>query len=691
MMAYLLLALCASGASASVDMDRGANPIRKIVTLMQDMQKEIEAEGAKEQALYDKFQCFCNGGAAELAKTSADAGAAAESLASKAEEEKAEKSGLEGDLTKHQSDRSAATADLAKATAIRGKESSEYDADIADQKSNFEAISGAIPALEKGLGGASSFLQSPGNKKQLRRAVEMAQSISGFETKTMTAFLESSDSSSSPGSDQIVGILKSMSDEMQASIKSTDAAEVEAAKGFAELKSAKDKEIELASEAIEAKTKRVGELAVSVVQSEDGAEDSAKEKANADKTLSTLDEQCKTKAAEHDAKSKTRAEEVAAISQAISILNDDDALDVFKKAGASSLVQVSKGQTGFLQTAKGPQKLSKAQAIVAKLHKSHAMAFLSYTMQQQLRSANKGAVDFGAITKMIENMIGVLSAEQADDAKHKTWCQGELASSADESAANQEKIASLTSTIAEAADEIATLGEDIAAHTASIASLDKDVATATEQRKAEHGEYLEAVALTEAAIQLIGKAKNRLQKFYNPALYVEAPKVELSAEDAIVSKLSFVQVKAVKLADAPETPPALYQTKSPKSGGVMALMDMLTGDLKTSLGEAEHNEKTAQSDYTELMSESQASRAADGKSVTDKSAAKADLEGKLVALKESQHLTMQEAQNIAGYIAELHGSCDFILDNFQLRSDARTSEIEGLKNAKAVLAGASYN
>merc|ERR1719217_210054 len=135
---------------------------------------------------------------------------------------------------------------------------------------------------------------------------------------------------------------------------------------------------------------------------------------------------------------------------------------------------------------------------------------------------------------MIESMIGVLTVEQADDTKHKTWCQSELASSADESAANQEKIASLNSNIAESSDEIATLGEDIAALTASIAGLDKDVATATEQRKEEHAEYLETVSLTEAAIQLMGKAKNRLNKFYNPALYVAPKKEELTMEEKIV-------------------------------------------------------------------------------------------------------------------------------------------------------------
>merc|ERR1719443_2655293 len=119
-------------------------------------------------------------------------------------------------------------------------------------------------------------------------------------------------------------------------------------------------------------------------------------------------------------------------------------------------------------------------------------------------------------------------------------------------------------------------------------------------------------------------------------------------------------------------------------------MDMLVGELKTSLGEAQHEEKTAQADYTELMADSEATRASDSKSITDKSAAKAELESKLVELKENKALTMQDLQNLAAYIAEVHGSCDFILENFKLRADARTNEMESLKNAKAVLAGASY-
>merc|ERR1719195_2150022 len=43
-----------------------ANPIRKVVTLLQAMQKKVAAEGIKEKELYEKFQCYCNGGTKDL-------------------------------------------------------------------------------------------------------------------------------------------------------------------------------------------------------------------------------------------------------------------------------------------------------------------------------------------------------------------------------------------------------------------------------------------------------------------------------------------------------------------------------------------------------------------------------------------------------------------------------------------------
>merc|ERR1719379_121311 len=87
----------------------------------------------------------------------------------------------------------------------------------------------------------------------------------------------------------------------------------------------------------------------------------------------------------------------------------------------------------------------------------------------------------------------------------------------------------------ELADSISDTETTVADLTDGIKALDKDVATATEQRKEEHADYLETIQLTETGVQLMEKAKNRLQKFYNPSLYKAPPKKEMSMEDKILS------------------------------------------------------------------------------------------------------------------------------------------------------------
>merc|ERR1719511_537852 len=43
-----------------------ANPIRRVVTMLQMMGKKISAEGVKEEELHKKFQCHCKKSGADL-------------------------------------------------------------------------------------------------------------------------------------------------------------------------------------------------------------------------------------------------------------------------------------------------------------------------------------------------------------------------------------------------------------------------------------------------------------------------------------------------------------------------------------------------------------------------------------------------------------------------------------------------
>merc|ERR1719272_1208656 len=197
---------------------------------------------------------------------------------------------------------------------------------------------------------------------------------------------------------------------MSAELKEAVADEDKATAGFNDLKASKNKEVEVATEAIETKTGRSGEIAVSVVQTADGLEDTQNELADTQKFVQQLEQECATKEQEFAARQKLRAEEVSAISQAIGILNDDDALDVFKKAAASALVQDG---VGFLQQSSSlASKVHKAQAILARAASkanSRQLDLLLFTLNSKLKLGAKGhSQGLESVIKMIDDMVVLL-------------------------------------------------------------------------------------------------------------------------------------------------------------------------------------------------------------------------------------------------------------------------------------------
>merc|ERR1719201_2732703 len=213
---------------------------------------------------------------------------------------------------------------------IREKEKAEFAAATGEQKDDLDALTGAIAAIEKGMG---SFLQTPAAGRAVR-AVKKATTVDDYEKDEEVAFLQGKQNPCgdySAASGEIMGILKAMRDEMDKDPNGAVAAEDEAAAGFEELAAAKNSEISAASSAIESKTVRSGELAVATTTMADDIEDTTAEMKETQAFVANLAVQCATKKKEWAERQKMRAEEVSAISEAIKILNDDDALDLFKK------------------------------------------------------------------------------------------------------------------------------------------------------------------------------------------------------------------------------------------------------------------------------------------------------------------------------------------------------------------------
>jgi len=705
MVKYILLLSFLCGVSVAVQ-QRG-NPIRKIITLMQRMQSEVEAEGEKEKELHEKFSCYCKTTEASLTKTIEDANANIDTLSAKLKAESAEKSQITQELTDHKKDRVAAKADLEEATQLRGKEAEEFAAMKADSETNIAAMAAAIPAIEKGMSGAV-LLQMPQCHK-LKEIVSHATSMDSIDQHDLLAFLEGGSSSdeysSGAGSGQVLGILKQMKEEFEANLKGAVETEDAALAGFAELKASKEKEIEVATESIETKMVRSGELAVSISQAKDGLEDSTSEVEDTEKALDSLKNQCEAKEKEYSQSKKDRAQEMEALSAAISVLNDDDALALFQKTLPDETVQ--EGATSFLQRSMTSHHASRAVkaedvlASVANKFQSPQLNIMLTQLKSKVRlSGTSGTHKFKEIVKMIDDMVKLLAKQQDEDDKQKEWCRGELEKADDEQVAAKTEVERFQTGVEEVTDAIEQLADEIKVIKKQITDLDYTVAEATVQRKEEHSQFQETLTAQEATIALIAKAKKKLEKIYKPALIQKpvqpVPKPVDDADPETLDGFSFVQVKAHSwsLEDATDSSATDTETntkareRAGKSGGVMKLMDDIIHDTEMAMKDAEFAEKEASNDYAKVMTDAQTQRAQDSKAATDKTAAKADMEAKLVKEKETLAGAQTELLAVGKLIADLHADCDFILMNYDMRKEARLAESDSLKNAKAVLAGA---
>merc|ERR1719235_1738559 len=486
------------------------------------------------------------------------------------------------DLKSAQESRAAAKAAVAKATALREKEAAAYAKTSSDYKTNLAAMKQATAAISKGMGGAFLQTSTASVVKQLSITMEM----SSIDRELLTSFLTQGNGQGyAPASGQIVGILKQMTDTMEKDLADATATEEKAVKDFKGLVAAKTKEINALTKEVEKKTAQIGELGVSLVTQKEDLDDTSKSLAEDEQFLKDLEKDCETKDEEWAARQKIRAEEVLAIADTIKILNDDDALELFKKTLPSpSLLQVA--TTGKAVKARALQELTKGNG--------------DFRLNLIALALKGKKVSFDKVLTMIDDMVSLLKKEQVDDNDKKEYCENMIDQTEDKVKELELAVSDLAKAIADAKEAVATLKEEIEALSDGIKALDKQVAEATEQRKEEHADSVETLINDNAAKELIGIAKNRMNKFYNPKLYKAPPKRELSEEDRIVENMSLLQAAPPP---PPEAVPA-YKKKGEESTGVIAMIDLLVADLDKEIQEIETSEAENQKEYDQFMEDS---------------------------------------------------------------------------------------
>jgi len=551
----------------------------------------------------------------------------------------------------------------------------------------------AITALRQGMG--TGFLQT--RAATIIKSLIVSADMASHDRDVLSAFLSGGQSDSdsyAPQSSEIVGLLEQMKETMEKDLVDSAKTEEKAKSDFDAMSRAKEEQVTALTRMIEAKTARSGEVGVDLVNLMDDLDDTSETLTEDQKFLADMQKDCKTKKNEWATRSQMRTAELLAIADTIKILNDDDALDLFKKTMATS-------PASFIQLKLSSKELKReALGVLQAARGAHPSARLDL-VSLALRAKK---TSFQKIIKMIDDMIALLRKEQHDDDNKKVYCQTELDESEDKLKGLRTDVDDASKAIDEAKDKSVVLAEDIAALVQSVTYLDAQVSEATSTRKEEHASFVETLASSNAAKELLNLAKNRLNKFYNPKLYsppsgavlIETPTALPVAAAETVNLLesfndasSFMQIKS-QIAEVPEFP-GEYSKQTGGNGGVLGLIDTLIEDVEKENFEMKTEEKADQQTYEELIKDSAEKRAMNAKSITEKEGAKADLEERLHKMTTEKKGLEREAVDTAEYLSNIHKECDWLLANYDVRKQARADEVEALRKATSVLSGADIS
>merc|ERR1719213_362507 len=400
-------------------------------------------------------------------------------------------------------------------------------------------------------------------------------------------------------------------------------------------------------------TQELADTDEKLAQAKQDLEDTRNSLAADQKFLMNLKETCQMTDQEFEERTKTRAEETKAVSEALAILSSDDAHDTF--TSTFNFIQVSKATQS---------KRDHAEKILYAVAKKVRHPLLA-TLATRVRLDN-----FKKVSEEIDGMTADLKKEKADDVTMKDFCIEALHKNEVAQEMKKRDIEQMEAKIADLTATIDTLAKSIAALQAEIAEMQVQLKRAGEDREFENKDFQQVVADQRQTQQLLESALGVLKGFYDKAL------VQTNG-------------RAGQPAGPPPPPGFKKYEKSSGAGGVMGMLEQIIGETKTMEADAIKAETDAQKAYEAFVKDTNASMEEKSREITNQSEEKAAKEVDKTNAEEDKVAALNEQQQNENEKADLHKSCDFTLDNFDARQTALTQEMEGLEEAKSVLHGSA--
>merc|ERR1719199_1682209 len=368
-------------------------------------------------------------------------------------------------------------------------------------------------------------------------------------------------------------------------------------------------------------------------------------------------ESCKAKADQWAGRARSRTEELAAIDKALAVLTSPESKAIFESS-ANTLVQLTSTQSSPERT-KAYNLLKSAATKAGSLR----LAAIATSVQTTWH--------FDAVIADIDKMIEALRAEEKADIEHRDWCESQTGGANSKNENLEYDKEQLDQKKERAENKRVDLEAEVEKTEGEMEDLQKAMDEALETRNKEHEAFKQAMKDDADAVMLIGKAIEALNSFYAPKMLLQQPEYTENPDTA------------------PEATFSSNESRGTQGGGVIAILSMIKEDIEKEMKTTRADEAEDLAAYQKLFKDSTASmEALEAKKVT----LGQDIAGKMGEISDIESTTgdKEASKKAADELLEsLKPNCDWISRTFDTRMEKRKAEMEGLANAKSVLAGAA--
>eukprot|EP00441_Pelagodinium_beii_P020839 CAMPEP_0197660906 /NCGR_PEP_ID=MMETSP1338-20131121/51134_1 /TAXON_ID=43686 ORGANISM="Pelagodinium beii, Strain RCC1491" /NCGR_SAMPLE_ID=MMETSP1338 /ASSEMBLY_ACC=CAM_ASM_000754 /LENGTH=716 /DNA_ID=CAMNT_0043238359 /DNA_START=53 /DNA_END=2203 /DNA_ORIENTATION=+ len=712
-LSLLLLALPCLALAADPE-----SPINKVVTFIKELKDEVTADFTAENTSWDKYAKWADD-TIKLAKEDIEK---EEGIITKATQLIEENSGGQAasgaEIANAKKELKENAERTAEATEVFGKDKKEYEAAKKELEDSITALKGAKAELQKGKDKiaaskeASDKEQADKNKeardnlkahddsakksliqtslKAIQFALRKVLSLPLVNEKVSTEDLQALSSLAKSGSQKqgflqvdgpdingdyqessgaAFGIIETTLEDFEGDLKTANEDFAAKDASFKKLSDELAKEKSELEKFLGEQKANNGNSAKTLAENKE-KKTQTQEALDADTLLlTTTEDNLKEKKHQYDNRVKLRLQELAGIDQGIAILTSDSAKKTFEESA----------KVNFLQLAAGRSELTEEQAS-ARSQAYQALKAVSSEYHDlkiaRLAVKVKSTGHFDKVIDRIDRQISRLRDEEEEDVEHRDRCQEQQAN-------NEAEIATLTDSIAKANTKVTRLGEeekemksDLTELRGEIEANEKDMADAEKERNEERTAHLTALKHDKEALSLLEDAIVSIKAFYKE------------------NKIAVLQYESKGTAPDKTAPELGFDSKNYEGGkdstkGLLGMMDMVKEDMEAEIKQGKADDKKNQELFEkdrmamkDLLTKQKDKELASVKALAEKQDEISDKEDFKADQDNSLKSANSEKKNLVS-------DCAWVKDKFESRRKKRKAEIEGLTEAKGLLAGAS--